>query len=66
MARANWSMQLIDVRVNTELAGAGPSLLTSIPDHIVDNIAGYLESSQDPAIKQATDRERPNGALPRA
>jgi len=59
-------MQLIGLRVNTWLAGSGPLLLTSIPDRIVDDITGYLESFEDPAIKEATDRERRAGALPGA
>jgi len=37
-----------------------------MPDRIVDDITGYLESFQDPAIKEATDREHGAGALPGA
>jgi hypothetical protein len=57
-------MQLIDVRVNTWLVGSGQTLLTSIADRIVAVITGYLESFQDPAIKEATDGARRAGVLP--
>jgi hypothetical protein len=63
---AHEPMQLIEVRVNTEAAGSGPSLLSSIPDRIVDDITDYLESFQHPAIKEAKNRERRAGAPPGA
>jgi hypothetical protein len=50
---ANQPMQQIEGRVNTWLAGSGPSLLSSIPDRIVDDITCYLESLQHPAINEA-------------
>jgi hypothetical protein len=37
--------------------------LTAIPDCIVDDITGYLESFWHRAIKERTDRERRAGAL---
>jgi hypothetical protein len=43
--------------------GSGPSSLTSIPDCIVDDITGYLESFRDWATKERTDRKRRAGAL---
>jgi hypothetical protein len=63
---ANQPMQLIQVRVNTWLAGSGRSLLSSIPDRIVEDITGYLESLQHPAIKEANNRVRRAGAPPGA
>jgi len=66
LVRVNQPMQLIEVRVNTWLAGSGPSLLSSIPGRIVDDITGYLESFQHSAIKETKNRERRVGGPPGA